>query len=65
MLLILLYYRDPTNGFTFRTLKSALSYLKTGKVYKRAFIQKTSVHEIYSFDKCEDLVIICYIGSRL
>jgi hypothetical protein len=62
MLLILQYYTDPTNGFTFRTLKSALSYVKTGKVSKRAFIQKTTVHEIYSFHKCADLVIICYIG---
>jgi hypothetical protein len=54
------YYTDPTSGFTFRTLKSALSYLESGKLPKRAFIQKTSVHDIYSFDKCADLVIIFY-----
>lgn len=56
ILMILQYYTDPTCGYTFRTLKSALAYLETGKVPKRAFIQKTSVHDIYSFDKCAELV---------
>ncbi|TVU46469.1 hypothetical protein EJB05_06009 [Eragrostis curvula] len=49
------YYTDPTRGYTFRTLKLALGYLESGKVPKRAFTQKTSVHDIYSFEKCADL----------
>ncbi|KAG2539944.1 hypothetical protein PVAP13_9NG501900 [Panicum virgatum] len=49
---------DPTTGYTFRSLKSALSYLQTGKVPDRATIPKRSVHDLYSFDKSADLVII-------
>ncbi|KAL6842088.1 hypothetical protein ACP4OV_028067 [Aristida adscensionis] len=49
------YYTDHVSGYTFRTLKSALSYLETGEVSKRAFIQTISVHDRYSFDRCTDL----------
>ncbi|XP_062196474.1 uncharacterized protein LOC133899503 [Phragmites australis] len=49
------YYTDPASSYTFRTLKSALSYLETGKISKHAFIQKISVHDLYSFDKSADL----------
>ncbi|RLN40162.1 hypothetical protein C2845_PM01G18910 [Panicum miliaceum] len=50
-----LNYTDPTTGYTFRSLKSALSYLKTGEIPNRATIPKTSVHDLYSFDKSADL----------
>jgi hypothetical protein len=43
---------------TFRTLKFALSFLETGKVSKWAFTQRTSVHDLYSFDMSTDLVIV-------
>ncbi|KAL6626186.1 hypothetical protein ACP70R_029912 [Stipagrostis hirtigluma subsp. patula] len=49
------YYTDHVSGYTFRTMKSALSYIETGNISKRAFIQTTSVHDIYSFDKSTDL----------
>jgi len=54
---------DPTTGYAFRSLKSALSYLQTGKVPARATIPKRSVHDLYSFDKSADLVIIIIVRS--
>ncbi|KAG0548732.1 hypothetical protein BDA96_01G192400 [Sorghum bicolor] len=44
------YYTDPASSYTFRTLKSALSFLETGKVSRHAVIQRTSVHDLYSFE---------------
>jgi hypothetical protein len=58
-------YTDPTSGYTFRSLKPALSYLKTGEIPNRATIQKTSVHDLYSFDKSADLVIIISNRKKL
>lgn len=52
------YYTDPASSYTFRTLKSALSFLETGKVSRRAFIQRTSVHDLYSFEISADMVIV-------
>uniref|UniRef100_A0A804QLB5 MBD domain-containing protein n=1 Tax=Zea mays TaxID=4577 RepID=A0A804QLB5_MAIZE len=49
------YYTDPASSYTFRTLKSALSFLETGKVSERAFIQRTSVHDLYSFEISADM----------
>ncbi|XP_072147094.1 uncharacterized protein [Setaria viridis] len=49
------YYTDPASSYTFRTLKSALCFVETGKISKRAFIQRISVHDLYSFDKSADL----------
>ncbi|KAL5683096.1 hypothetical protein ACJX0J_009481, partial [Zea mays] len=49
------YYTDPASSYTFRTLKSALSFLETGKVSERAFIQRTSVHDLYSFEISTDM----------
>ncbi|EES13697.1 hypothetical protein BDA96_07G112500 [Sorghum bicolor] len=49
------YFTDPASSYTFRTLKSALSFLETGKIPRRAFIQKTSVHDLYSFEISTDL----------
>ena len=51
------YYTDPVSHYVFRTLKAALRFLETGKTTKRQFIQKTSVHDLYSFEKSADLVI--------
>jgi hypothetical protein len=51
------YYTDPVSQYVFRTRRSALRYLETGKVTKRQFIQNTSVHDLYSFEKSADLVI--------
>jgi hypothetical protein len=59
------YYTDSASSYTFRTLKSALCFVETGKVSKRAFIQRISVHDLYSFDNPADLVIVflrfCYL----
>lgn len=49
------YYTDPVSHYVFRTLKAALRFLATGKATKRQFIQKTSVHDLYSFEKSADL----------
>ncbi|PUZ38146.1 hypothetical protein GQ55_9G173800 [Panicum hallii var. hallii] len=49
------YYTDSASSYTFRTLKSALCFVETGKVSKRAFIQRISVHDLYSFDNPADL----------
>nr|CAH67925.1 OSIGBa0138E08-OSIGBa0161L23.6 [Oryza sativa] len=49
------YFTDPVNNYSFRTRKSAMLYVQTGKVPKRAFIQRTSVHDLYSFEKSADL----------
>ncbi|VAH25398.1 unnamed protein product [Triticum turgidum subsp. durum] len=49
------YYTDPVSHYTFRTLKSAVRYVETNELTERAFIQKTSVHEVYNFDKSTDL----------
>ncbi|PNT68246.1 hypothetical protein BRADI_3g37720v3 [Brachypodium distachyon] len=49
------YFTDPVNHYVFRTLKAAMTYLSTGKITNRSFIQKTSVHDLYNFDKCADL----------
>uniref|UniRef100_A0A0E0KNK5 MBD domain-containing protein n=1 Tax=Oryza punctata TaxID=4537 RepID=A0A0E0KNK5_ORYPU len=38
--------------------RSAMLYVQTGKVPKRAFIQRTSVHDLYSFEKSADLVTL-------
>ncbi|KAM0853513.1 hypothetical protein ACQ4PT_051012 [Festuca glaucescens] len=50
-----LYYTDPVSQYVFRTLKAARSFLATGEVTKRQFIQRTSVHDLYSFEKSADL----------
>jgi len=52
------YYTDSASSYTFRTLKSALLFVETGKISKRAFIQRISVHDLYSFDNPADLVIV-------
>uniref|UniRef100_A0A8R7P8Y9 MBD domain-containing protein n=1 Tax=Triticum urartu TaxID=4572 RepID=A0A8R7P8Y9_TRIUA len=49
------YYTDPVSHYAFRTLKSALHYVQTGKLTKRSFVQRTSVDELYSFEKSADL----------
>ncbi|CAM0907855.1 unnamed protein product [Alopecurus aequalis] len=49
------YYTDPVSHYGFRTLPAALRFLQTGKVTKRQFIQRTSVHDLYSFEKSADL----------
>uniref|UniRef100_A0A0D9W329 MBD domain-containing protein n=1 Tax=Leersia perrieri TaxID=77586 RepID=A0A0D9W329_9ORYZ len=49
------YYTDPISNYSFRTKKSAMLYVQTGNVPKRAFIQRTSVHDLYSFEKSADL----------
>ncbi|XBI97575.1 hypothetical protein VPH35_017916 [Triticum aestivum] len=49
------YYTDPLSHYAFRTLKSALHYVQTGKLTKRAFVQRTSVDELYNFEKSVDL----------
>jgi hypothetical protein len=56
------YYTDPASSYTFRTRKSALSFLETRNVVsRRAIIQKTSVHDLYSFEISADLVIILFV----
>jgi hypothetical protein len=55
------YYTDPASSYTFRTLKSALSFLETGKVSRRAFIQRTRVHDLYSFEISADMVIVLLV----
>ncbi|KAM0853517.1 hypothetical protein ACQ4PT_051013 [Festuca glaucescens] len=55
-----MYYTDPVSQYVFRTRRSALRYLETGKVTKRQFIQNTSVHDLYSFDKSADLLRFPY-----
>ncbi|XP_052151860.1 uncharacterized protein LOC127770234 [Oryza glaberrima] len=45
------HYTDPIKSYVFRTKRSAALYVETGKVTIRAFVQKTSVHEVYSFEK--------------
>ncbi|OEL20783.1 hypothetical protein BAE44_0018197, partial [Dichanthelium oligosanthes] len=54
------YYMDPATSCTFREMTSVLDFIKTGKVPKRAFIQRIRVHDLYSFDKSVDLVIILF-----
>uniref|UniRef100_A0ACD5Z0C2 Uncharacterized protein n=1 Tax=Avena sativa TaxID=4498 RepID=A0ACD5Z0C2_AVESA len=49
------YITDPVSNYTFRAMGAALRYLETGEVTKYQFIQKTSVHELYSFEKSADL----------
>ncbi|KAF8722313.1 hypothetical protein HU200_022626 [Digitaria exilis] len=49
------YYTDPASSYTFRTLKSALCFVETGKISKRAFIQRISVHDLYCFEKSTNL----------
>lgn len=51
------YYTDPVSHHVFRTLKSVLSYLQTGEISKHAYVPRKSVTDMYSFDKCADLVI--------
>ncbi|KAG2565081.1 hypothetical protein PVAP13_7NG034400 [Panicum virgatum] len=51
------YYTDPTSHRVFRTLKSVLSYLGTGEISKHAYLPRRNVIDMYSFDKCADLVI--------
>ena len=55
------YYTDPASSYTFRTLKSALSFLETGTVSKHAIIQRTSVHDLYSFEISTDMVIVLLV----
>ncbi|TVU30092.1 hypothetical protein EJB05_21698, partial [Eragrostis curvula] len=52
-----LYYTDPVSHRTFRTLKSALHYATTGEIidHRSCINQKTSIYDIYSFDKSADL----------
>uniref|UniRef100_A0A0E0P5P5 MBD domain-containing protein n=1 Tax=Oryza rufipogon TaxID=4529 RepID=A0A0E0P5P5_ORYRU len=45
------HYTDTIKNYVFRTKRSAALYVETGKVTIRAFVQKTSVHEVYSFEK--------------
>uniref|UniRef100_A0ACD5Y4S2 Uncharacterized protein n=1 Tax=Avena sativa TaxID=4498 RepID=A0ACD5Y4S2_AVESA len=49
------YYTDPVSHYVFRTQRAALRFLETGKVTKHEFVQKTSVHDLYSFEKSADL----------
>ncbi|KAI4968081.1 hypothetical protein ZWY2020_005429 [Hordeum vulgare] len=49
------YYTDPISHYTFRSLKSAVRYLETKERPKLSFIQKSSVHEVYNFEKFADL----------
>ncbi|XP_044444831.1 uncharacterized protein [Triticum aestivum] len=49
------YYTDPVSSYAFRTLTSAVRFLQTGNITKRSFIQRTSVHELYNFEKSADL----------
>ncbi|XP_051220792.1 uncharacterized protein [Lolium perenne] len=49
------YYTDPVSQYVFRTVKGASRFLATGNVSKLQFIQKTSVHDLYSFEKSADL----------
>ncbi|CAM0955067.1 unnamed protein product [Alopecurus aequalis] len=49
------YYTDPVSHYVFRTQRAALRFVETGQVTKRQFIQKTSVHDLYSFEKSADL----------
>ncbi|XBI87435.1 hypothetical protein VPH35_025529 [Triticum aestivum] len=49
------YYTDPVSPYVFRTLKSALHYVKTGKLTKRSLVQRTSVDELYNFEKSANL----------
>jgi hypothetical protein len=63
--IIILSYHAVLHGsassYTFCTWKCALSFLETGKVPRRAFIQKTSVHDLYSFEISADLVIVLLV----
>ena len=63
--LMMQYYTDSASSYTFRTLKSALCFVETGKISKRTFIQRISVHDLYTFDNPADLVIFllrfCYL----
>ncbi|KAL6634385.1 hypothetical protein ACP70R_027056 [Stipagrostis hirtigluma subsp. patula] len=50
------YYTDPASRCTFRSLKSAVHYVETGKMIKRDCIDQTiSVYDMYAFDKSADL----------
>lgn len=51
------YYTDPVSHHVFRTLRSVLSYLKSGEISRHAYMPRRSVTEMYSFDICADLVI--------
>lgn len=51
------YYTDPISHRVFRTLKSVLSYIGTGEISKHAYLPRRNVIDMYSFDKCADLVI--------
>uniref|UniRef100_A0A8R7TCF2 MBD domain-containing protein n=1 Tax=Triticum urartu TaxID=4572 RepID=A0A8R7TCF2_TRIUA len=53
--IVMQYYTDPLSNYTFRTLKSAVGYLETKELPKLAFIQNTSVHDVYNFEKFADL----------
>ena len=55
--LIMQYYTDPVSHRVFRTLKSVLSYLGTGEISKHSYLPRRNVIDMYSFDKCADLVI--------
>ncbi len=55
---LLQHYTDPIKNYVFHTKRSAALYVETGKVTIRAFVQKTSVHEMYSFEKFTHLVIV-------
>lgn len=53
---------DPASSYTFRSMKSALSFLETGEVPENnAFIQKTSVQDLYSFEISTDMVIVLLV----
>jgi hypothetical protein len=51
------YYTDPVSHRVFRTLKSVLSYLGTGEISRHSYLPRRNVIDMYSFDKCADLVI--------
>ncbi|CAM0907856.1 unnamed protein product [Alopecurus aequalis] len=57
------YYMDPVSHYVFRTKKAALRFLGTGKVTNRQFVQRTSVHDLYSFEKSANLPE--YLRKRL
>uniref|UniRef100_A0A8R7VBH7 MBD domain-containing protein n=1 Tax=Triticum urartu TaxID=4572 RepID=A0A8R7VBH7_TRIUA len=48
------YYTDPVSRYAFRTLTSIDRFLQTGNISKRSF-SKTSVHELYNFEKSANL----------
>jgi hypothetical protein len=42
-----------------------MSYLETGEISKHACVPRRSVTDIYSFDRCTDLVIVTDLYSSI